>query len=63
MSIHFKYVEKHPWLMPIAYIHRAFVILFKGNAANSLRELKVNNSVDGDNSSGVKQMLSDLGLL
>lgn len=63
MGYNFHYVKKNPWLMPVAYVHRAFVILFRGNAINSVRELKANNEVDDDNSAVIKQMLDGLGLL
>ncbi len=63
MSVHFKYVEKHPWLMPFAYVHRAFVILFKGNAARSMLELKANSEVLSQKSDSAKEMLDRLGLL
>ncbi len=63
MSIHFHYVKKHKWLMPVAYVHRAFAILLRGDAANSMRELKTSNNVDDQNSVTTKQMLDDLGLL
>ncbi len=63
MSVHFKYVENHAWLLPVAYVHRAFVILFKGNAANSLKELKASSEVSSEKSDSTGQMLSDLGLL
>ena len=63
MSRDFKYVEKHPWLLPVAYVHRAFVILLKGKATDSIKELKANNSVADEKSNATKQMLDELGLL
>lgn len=63
MSIHFKYVEKHSWLLPFAYIHRAFVILFKGNAVNSVKELKANSDVSSEKSDLTGKMLDELGIL
>ncbi len=63
MKRNFTYTEKHGWLLPVAYVHRMFAILFKGNAASSLRELKTNSTVSSEQSDEARQMLDQLGLL
>ncbi len=59
----FPYVDKCVILLPFAYIHRFFQVLFRGNAVKSMHELKANSDVSEQTSDSAKLMLENLGLL
>ena len=59
----FPYVDKCVILLPFAYIHRFFQVLFRGNAVKSMQELKANSTVSEQTSDSAKLMLEKLGLL
>ncbi len=62
MVIRYPSLEKRKWLYPLYQFRRWYDLLFKGRAAYSFNELKINQTISKEKLNNTNTMFDDLGL-
>ena len=62
LKISYPILEKHKYLYPFMQIRRWFRIVFFGGLGRGVKEMKINQSVDNNQSADMNDFLHDIGL-
>lgn len=62
LVVRYPSLEKHKWLYPLYQLRRWYDLVFKGRAAYSLKELKVNQTISKEQIEQTNRLLKDIGL-
>lgn len=62
LSLSYPVLNRHPILMPVCYLRRAFRILFRGRGKSALRELSGTATLDRETKNAAEALFSGLGI-
>lgn len=62
LKYHYPILEKHKFLYPICQVRRWYKLIFKGGIKRSVKEIKMNNSINNTHSKSVEFMMDELNL-